>query len=87
MKEDTGKLRAQHSFRRKENKNFDFMNSHHTTQIQQSKYLTLDDNFVDQASRIKKQTENSGQCLNKFQKEQRLFDELGVINVKYIHKD
>lgn len=87
VKEDSGKLKAQHNFRRKENKDFDFMNSQHTMQIQQSKYITLDDNFVDQASRIKKQIENSGQYLNKYQKEQRLFDELGVVNIKYIHKD
>lgn len=53
VKEDSGKLKAQHNFRRKENKNFDFMNSQHTMQIQQSKYIILDDNFVEQASRVK----------------------------------
>ena len=47
MNNEDNKLKAQHNFRLKENKDFNFMSSPHTRQIQQSRYITLDDNFVE----------------------------------------
>jgi hypothetical protein len=44
----------------------------------------IDDDFVTQAENVKKRIENDKANLNKFQKEQLLFDTLGEIQFKYL---
>lgn len=41
-----GKLKTQHNIRSKEDSRFNFIKSVHTMQVQNSKYLTIDDDFV-----------------------------------------
>jgi hypothetical protein len=48
-------------------------------QVQNSKYVKIDDDFVNQAAQVEKDIEDNGGNLNKYQKEQKLFDALGEI--------
>ena len=54
-------------------------------QVQNSKYIKIDEDFVDHAARVKKEFENET-GMSKFQQEQRLFEILGEVHVKYLHE-
>lgn len=53
-------------------------------QVQDSKYMMIDDDFVTQAENVKKRIENDKANLSKFQKDELLFDALGEIQFKYL---
>lgn len=82
--DDSKKLTTQHKLRRNKDHKFDFINSVHTMQVQDSKYMMIDDDFVTQAENVKKRIENDKANLNKFQKDELLFDALGEIQFKYL---
>jgi hypothetical protein len=67
MADDTSsKLKTQHNIRLKEDSRFDFIKSVHTMQVQNSMYMKIDDDFVNQAAQVKSEMEDNGRNLNKF---------------------
>ena len=50
----SSKLKTQHNIRKKEDDRFNFIKSVHTMQVQNSKYIKIDDTFVDQATQVMK---------------------------------
>ena len=66
---------------------FDFLNSFHTMQCQNSLYIKMDDDFMSLAEWVKDNIERNGKNLSAFETESKLFDMLGKVQVKYLHEE